>query len=341
LNKIFNIAIIGCGAISQTHINSLEKLDICEIKTVCDIDDRASISKADGYNYKTLRDYKEVLSDNSIDAVHILTPHNLHTSIAVEALLAGKHVLLEKPAGISFEELNLLKETEKRSTSKISVVFQNRYNNTTVKMKELIDGGSLGAFKASKAIVAWHRDDDYYMSSKWRGRWSTEGGGLLINQAIHTLDLLRYLGGEVDAVKGNVQNTCHDIIEVEDVAMATYYYKNGAIGNFYGTNNHGINSNIEIELIYENGILHLINEKLYLINNEGTIVKAEDIILKGAKSYWGISHDACIRSFYQNLLNEKDMDITLMDASVTNEIVLGIYKSSKTNEKYYINGGNK
>lgn len=334
LNRKYNIALIGCGAIYETHIDSIKKIKGCNIAAVCDIDFKKTLIEAQKYKCKAFKDYKEVLKDEDIDAVHILTPHFLHTSIAMDALNAGKYVLLEKPVGISMDELIALKEAEQLSASKIGVVFQNRYNNTSVKMKELIDNGDLGKFIAAKAFVAWHRDEKYYSDSPWRGSLKTEGGGLLINQSIHTLDLLRWLGGEVESLKGYVSNDMHSLIEVEDVASATLYYKNGAVANFYGTNNHGTNSKIELELVFENGVLRMLDDKLYLKANNKAKCIAKDIVRSGKKGYWGLSHTACIKSFYEAIDNNEYPEISVSDAATTNEIVLGIYASSQTNKKY-------
>ncbi len=294
---------------------------------------------SDNYGYNVCSNYEEVLHDKNIDTVHIMTPHYLHTPIAINALESGKHVLLEKPAGIGFEELKQLKMAELKSEGRISVVLQNRYNNTSAMMKKKIADGNLGELRSVKAIVAWHRDDEYYDNSSWRGKWETEGGGLLINQAVHTIDLMRYIGGEIESVEGRVDNLFHKTIEVEDTAMAAFYYKNGAIGNFYATNNHAINSKIELEFVYENGILRMLDDKLFYTNKKETKVIAEDIILEGKKSYWGVSHDSYIKAFYESLAKGEEFDVKLEDAIISNKMVLGIYESSKKNKKYYLTEG--
>ena len=334
-NKI-KVALIGCGAISRTHIDSLKEIKMCEIKTVCDTDEKRATKAAKELGCEQTADYMEALSDPNIDAVHILTPHYLHAPMAIEALNAGKHVVLEKPVGISAKDIKKLMQAENECSSKIGVVFQNRYNNTSIAMKSIIDDGELGSFKAAKGIVAWNRDMEYYNSSPWRGKWDTEGGGLLINQAIHTVDLIRWFGGNISSLQGHIANNVLGEIEVEDTAMATFYFENGAIGNFYGTNNHGINSKIELEFIFENGVLRLLEDKLYLQKEDTIKIIAEDIVDSGKKAYWGLSHTACIKAFYESVKNEKTPEITVADAAKSNEIVLGIYESSKINDKYFL-----
>jgi predicted dehydrogenase len=334
LIRKYNVAIVGCGAISQTHIDSINKIKTLSLKAVCDIDMKKAVAVAQKYGCKAYKDYKETLADKEINSVHILTPHYLHVPIALEALKLHRHVVLEKPVGINPEEIKKLIKAERESKARIGVVLQNRYNKTSQKMKSTIGSGEMGALIAAKGLLMWHRDDGYYLNSGWRGKWETEGGGLLINQAIHTLDLLRYLGGEIKSLKGHAENAAHEKIEVEDTALATLYYKNGAVASFFGTNNHGTNSRVELEFVFENGTLRLLDDKLYKIKQGKSKLIAKDTVRKGKKDYWGLSHTACIKAFYDAVTENREADITVADAAKTNELVLGIYNSSKTNEKY-------
>jgi predicted dehydrogenase len=330
----FNVAVIGCGAISRTHIDSINKIGMLSLKAVCDTDMKKAVAAAGKYGCKAYKNYKEVLGDKEINAVHILTPHYLHVPMALDALSAGKHVVLEKPVGINPEEIDKLIAAERESRARIGVVLQNRYNPTSQAMKSAIESGAMGKLIAAKGLLMWHRDDGYYLNSGWRGKWGTEGGGLLINQAIHTLDLLRFLGGEISGLKGHAENAAHEKIEVEDTALATLYYKSGAVASFFGTNNHGTNSRVELEFVFENGALRLLDDRLYKVAGGRTKLIAKDKTRKGKKDYWGTSHTACIKAFYGAVAENRPADITVADAARTNEMVFGIYKSSKTNEKY-------
>ena len=147
-------------------------------------------------------DFNEVIKTMP-DVVHICTPH-LHTEMAVKALMAGKHVLVEKPVVRHIDEIKQVIKAREESGRCIGVCFQNRFNTTSQKAKEIIDSGTVGAVKGIKGIVTWYRDEDYYTASGWRGKFATEGGGVLINQSIHTIDLIQWLAGGVEAVKGGV-----------------------------------------------------------------------------------------------------------------------------------------
>lgn len=323
--KKFRIGIIGCGTILPVHLDSIHSINNAEISVVCDIDEGKAQKIAEQEKCRIEIDYKKVLNDESIDIVHILTPHYLHTPMAIEALEKNKHVVLEKPVGISFEELKMLKEKADQSERTIGVTLQNRFNPTTIKMKEIIASDELGAFVSSKGLLTWCRVDDYYSDSSWRGKLATEGGGLLINQAIHTLDLLEYVGGPIKDLQAQIANFTHPEIEVEDTAMISMNYESGASGSFYGSNSYGLNSDVEMEFVFEKGTLRLRDQHLYLIKNGVCEQVANDIVKKGEKSYWGMSHQRIIQDIYDAILNKRKPMVTIESAIRATELVLLSY----------------
>ncbi len=321
------VGIIGCGTILPVHLDSIHSIKEVELSVVCDIDERRAkaVAKLEGCRYET--DYKKVLQDKSIDVVHILTPHFLHTPMAIEALEHHKHIVLEKPVGISLQELKQLKEKADQSDLTIGVTLQNRFNPTTMKMKEIVESNILGKFLAAKGILTWCRKDEYYSDSNWRGKLATEGGGLLINQAIHTLDLLEYVGGPVKDLQAHVSNFTHPDIEVEDTAMIYMNYESGAVASFYGTNSYGSNSEIEMGFVYEKGELLLRDKQLYLIENGNSTILANDIVKKGDKSYWGMSHQYIIQDIYKAILSNGKPMVRLDHGIRATELVLLSYRS--------------
>jgi predicted dehydrogenase len=335
MHKTLGVAIVGCGAISKMHLDAIKQMPMARLLYVCDINIERAKQAAYVFQCEYTNDYLSLLSKPEIDIVHILTPHHLHRAMAISAIDAGKHVILEKPIGITFEELQLLMNKAEENQLHIAVIFQNRYNPTSLYLKEVVDSGQYGALLATKAILTWHRDRDYYESSSWRGRWSTEGGGLLMNQAIHTIDLLQWLGGQVTSVKGHIDNHCHPFIEVEDTALATLYYANGTIGSFYATNNYAINSSIEIEFLFEQATFTQRDEALIRKTLDDKVeAVAVNNLSNGEKSYWGAGHKICIEDAYKHILNNEKPPISIKEALIANEIILGIYESSKNNQKY-------
>ncbi|GKX31448.1 oxidoreductase [Vallitalea longa] len=324
--KKFGIGIIGCGTIMSVHLDSIHEYDGVELIMVCDIDSGLAKSVAQEERCLWVTDYKEVLTNENVDIVHILTPHYLHASMAIEALKMGKHVVLEKPVGINLKELEELKEIASETGLTVGVTLQNRFNPTTIKMKELIGSGKLGKLIASKGILTWCRKGEYYSDSTWRGKLATEGGGLLINQGIHTLDLMEYIGGPIKKIKGHIANYSHPDIEVEDTAMMTMEYENGAIGNFYGTNSYGDNSPIEMEFIFEKGQLQLRDRQLILVKNKKSELVIADILKEGNKSYWGMSHKLIIKDIYDSIKNKTNPKVSLEDGIRATQLVLLCYQ---------------
>lgn len=323
--KKLGVGIIGCGVILSVHLDSILAFEDAELMMVCDLKEGLARRIGDENGCRWTTDYMDVLKVEAIDIVHILTPHFLHTPMAVEALNHGKHVVLEKPVGISSAELKELQKVADNRKLTVGVTLQNRFNPTTVKMKEVAESGLLGRLIAAKGILTWSRKDGYYQDSDWRGKLATEGGGLMINQAIHTLDLMEYIGGSIDKLEAVVSNMAHADIEVEDTAMIGLQYENGAFGNFFGTNNYGDNSSVEMGFVFEQGRLELRDNQLSRITDEGTEVIAWDKAKDGQKSYWGVSHQLILRDIYDSIHEDREPKVTLADGIRATELVMLCY----------------
>jgi len=334
MDKI-RVAIIGCGSIFGIHADAVVRSEFAELAAVADIRESAAKMAAFRYGCEYYTDYREMLRDSRVQAVHICTPHHLHVSMAVDAMKAGKHVLTEKPVALNVNEAAEMAQAAKVYKKHLAVCFQNRFNPTCVKAKEVIGSGLLGGIKGVKGIVTWHRDESYYTESDWKGYRRTAGGGVLMNQAIHTLDLMQWFGGEMAAIKGHADTRClRNVTEVEDTAEATIYFKNGAKGIFYGTNCYTDNSAVLIEVHCENGLLTIQDGELYMTRDGKRELLASDQAASGEKSYWGLSHEKLIRHYYECLLNNRRDYISVSDASASIEMIKGIYDSSETDREY-------
>ncbi len=326
-------AIIGCGAISDTHINSITENNLSEIIAVCDIKpERAErAAKTIGGNVKVFSNYTDLISvcEQELDVVHICTPHYLHAEMAIYAMEHGLHVYLEKPCALTSADAKKIVEVSEKTGKMVCVSFQNRVVNTTLGAKEIIASGKLGKLLGMKGIVTWQRGGTYYTDCDWRGKWDTEGGGVLINQSIHTLDLLYYFGGKVEKVEGSVALRKNSgIIEVEDTAEATIWFENGLTAIFYATNCHVSSSPAELELVCEKGSLLISNDILYE-NFDGKLREAcsNDGISVG-KSVWGAGHISMIRGFYKAICGEDAYYCDIRDSYQVLEIIEAIYRTS-------------
>ena len=191
--KKYRLAIIGCGAIFPTHAVSVAKSERCELVAVCDKIKEKADAAAKKYSCASYTDYNEMLECEDIDAVHICLPHFLHSTVAVECMKRKKHVLTEKPMDISVERAQLMIDTAKSEGVVLGCIFQNRYNAGTQLVRKMFLSGELGKVLGAKCFVTWRRTGAYYTQSDWKGKWDKEGGGVIIDQAIHTLDAMRYI----------------------------------------------------------------------------------------------------------------------------------------------------
>ncbi|MCZ8523221.1 MULTISPECIES: Gfo/Idh/MocA family protein [Paenibacillus] len=333
--RTLGIALIGCGAISAVHLKAVAALPMAKIIAVSDLDETLARKTAEQYECAYFTDYREMLEREDVDVVHICTGHYLHAPMTVDALEAGKHVLTEKPMAENLEAAQSMLDAASRNPSvQLGVIFQNRYNPASAAMRRYVESGLLGKLLCMKGIVAWHRGPGYY-SNEWKGRWSTEGGGVLINQAIHTLDLLQWLGGEVESLKGSMStDALEGVIEVEDTVHAHLRFAGGVTAVFYATNAYGTNSPIEIELVFERGRLHLQGDYLYLHQDGTPVILSEPIVNDlGDKSYWGVSHTDQIRDFYEHLLENRPYAIDGAEGFKTLKLVMDIYASSQLGKR--------
>lgn len=330
MNKL-GVAIIGCGAIFPLHAKAISAIKDVNLLLVVDIDADKATRAGIEYACDATDDYREILNDNRIDVVHLCTPHHLHAEMAEELLRAGKHVLTEKPIAVDLPSAMRMLEAAQESSGQLGVVFQNRYNDASVYIKKTIDSGDLGKLLCMKGVVTWHRNESYYKDSNWRGRWSTEGGGVLINQTIHTLDLLQWYGGEIKSVKGSITTDVLDgVIEVEDTAHACIDFANNVRGLFYGTNTYLENSPVELELVFEEGTLNLRREHLYLWKDGKETLVCEPIFSPAeGKSYWGTGHKRLIEDFYDHIFSGSKFWLDGPEGIKALELVKRIYSSSQ------------
>ena len=207
--------------------------------------------------------------------------------------------------------------------------FQNRYNLPVLAMRAAIESGDIGDIVAAHATVFWHRTAQYYRDRPWRGTWIGGGGGLLMNQAIHTLDLLQWLVGDVESVAGSVSTrSLADVIEVEDTAEITLNHASGVRSLFYATLANGVNSPVTIDIVTERATLQLRGDLTITHANGSVETVAESPARLGERSYWGISHQVLIRDFYDHLGDGAPFWINPREAFKSLRIIKDVYAQS-------------
>ena len=329
-------AVIGCGNISVMHLDSITVLDEAELVAVCDIKGERATQAADKYHTKAYTDYHEMFVKEKPDAVHLCLPHYLHTIVAKEAFRAGIHVISEKPMSIRYEDAVSAVELADQCNLLYGVIFQCRYNTPSQLVKKRIIDGRLGAVKCGRTILTWYRPDNYYGGSDWKGTWDKEGGGVIIDQAIHSLDLANWFIDSVPVeVQSSLHNRNHEIMVVEDSAEGLIKYENGALLSFYAMNNYLVDEPIEIRLLCENGTVILSYGQATITYNDGTveIVKNQPqkiVSYTGGKPYWGTQHAVQIHQFYKALCGLEPLEISGREALKIQKIICDIYANNDT-----------
>ena len=337
---ILNTAVIGAGAIHICHINALRQIPGVALRALVDTESVKGLKLAMGYQCRFYQDYGEMLLDDAIDVVHICTPHVEHKPMILAALAAGKHVFCEKPVGMNRSELVDITRAAEQASGLLGVCYQNRYNPTSLRIRQALDDSELGEMLSIKAVLTWSRSGTYYTESPWRGRLATEGGSLLINQAIHTLDLMQWFAGGVTRVKGVVDSgELADVTEGEDSAMATLHFANGARGLFYASNCNTTDSPLLMEIHCERGSLLLNDNTLWRVTSGERVTLASDGSPDGSvKSYWGLGHQQAIRRFYHAITHPGYADYTdIREAGKSLTLVEAIYRSSQLRQWIEIN----
>ncbi len=330
----FKVGIIGCGRISSVYIEALKQaeqyVDVCFA-----VDKELAKAKCFAANFANCAfsdNYEEMLSAN-LDVIHVCTPHYLHKEHVVSALKAGCHVLTEKPIATTMQDAYEMIKASKTYNRQLGVIFQNRYIEGIQAVKKLIENGEFGKITGAFSHLAWHRPPSYY-ECDWKGSWEKEGGGVVIDQAIHSIDLVRYLMGcEAKEIQAHISRRILTNIEVEDEADAMITFENGARYAFFACNYYVKNRPILVEITGEKATAFLSETEVTIkINGQEpyTVLPKQGENIAGI-AYWGAYHNAQILDFYERLSKNANVNIDPVDATKTLEIVLGIYQSAKEN----------
>lgn len=330
---MLRVAIVGCGNIFTMHATSVVNLPDVTIVGVCDVKKERADLQAEKYHTTPYYDYKEMLSREKPDVVHICLPHYLHSIVSEYALNNGINVLCEKPMALNYEDACRLVDLAAEKKLKYGVIFQCRYNDSSKRVKEVIKSGRLGKILGARVVLTWNRSDEYYSLSDWKGTWDKEGGGLVINQMIHSLDIANwFIDSDIVEVQSDLKNRAHKNIEVEDTAEGIVRYANGAVLMFYGSNNYCCDEPIEIRLFCQNGKVVMQYEKAKITFNNGEEIlvcqQENDIHYEKKKDYWGDQHISQIENFYNSVRNNVEPEISGREALKTQKLICEIYGKS-------------
>lgn len=229
--KPVRTALIGCGKVGQIHARALRGLPEADLVAVCDASPERAAAFATQYEARPFTDVAVMLREAGVEAVVIGTPHPLHAAPAIQAAEAGVHILVEKPLAASLRDCDAMLAAAHKHRVSLGVISQRRFYEPVQRMKDAIDAGKIGKPMLGVFLMYSWREPSYYQSDPWRGKWATEGGGVLVNQSPHQLDLLQWFMGPIAEISGCWANVNHPGIEVEDTAVATVRFQNGGLAS--------------------------------------------------------------------------------------------------------------
>lgn len=353
MRKKLRTAVIGCGKVGHFHAKAYEKCENSDFVAVCSLNPESAAAFAKQYNVKAFTSVKQMIQEMKVDAVSICTPHPMHAAPAVEAAGLGVNLLIEKPLASSLKDCDAILDAAQKAGVKVATVCQRRYYLPCMRMKKAIEDGKIGKPIIGNVTMLGWRDMKYYRSDKWRGTWDGEGGGVLVNQAPHQLDLLLWYMGEIDYVYGIWDTLNHPELEVDDTAAAVIRFKNGGIGNILVSNSqnpalygkvhiHGENG-ASIGVQTDGGAMFIagvssiteppVNDLWTVSGEEGLLEKwkKEDSDFFNNVDSMYYFHNQQIKDFLDAVLNDAEPMISGLDGRRTVELFTAIYRSAQTN----------
>lgn len=333
--KQIHWAIIGCGVISQSHLDAVAALPDATIYAVCDVDAaRAEKKRAEFGAQKVYTDYHALLADPAVDVVSICTPSGMHAEMAIAAARAGKHIFCEKPMDVTAEKMSAMIDAIERAGVKCGCVFQRRTYPEARAVHDFIAQHDLGPVIFAEARLKYYRDQAYYDSGDWRATWELDGGGALMNQGVHGVDLLRWLAGDVESVSAQCRTLARNI-DVEDAAAAVVCFKNGAIGTIRGTTCVYPAQETQISLHFKEGTIIFGDAGVTCFEFLDPALKIPPVTSLNANvtadptKIGALSHLALARDLADAIREDRAPLITPQEARKSVDLILAIYRSSR------------
>jgi predicted dehydrogenase len=342
--KKWNFGIIGAGLIADFHAKAIQSLKNARLIGVCGSNPEKARNLADKYKCKVFLNYEEMLRSSEIEIVTIATPSGAHMEPTIEAARQEKHVICEKPLEISLDRIDKMIEAHAKAGTKLGGIFNYRFNDTLKYLKEAIENGRFGTITYASVHVPWWRSEGYYKDS-WHGTSKLDGGGALMNQSIHMIDILQLLMGPVDSLQAYISTLAHTI-EVEDTATAIMRFKNNALGFIYGSTASFPGQFRRLEITGTKGTVIQVENSFKVWQFEDQTENDIEIFNKffQIEGGGGVSdpasipfepHAKNIAAFIESVEGAFPFEIDGHEARKAVEIILAIYSSAKEKTPYY------
>jgi len=334
------VGLIGCGKIAQTHAKALAYIEEADFVACCDSDEARARALAAEYGVPNVfSDAVQMLESGLIEAVCVCTPHPAHEPMVVAAANAGVHVICEKPIAVSLEQADRMVEATDAAGVKFGVIFQRRFWPAAQRIRAAIDSGRLGKLTLGECSAQIWRPESYFASDPWRGTWASEGGGVLMNQAVHAIDQFIWFMGEPVEVVGRFATLKHgDYIDVEDTAVATVVFAHGGLGTIQAASTFNPNFGFRVAVHGDSGAAVSVWERkegqqgvndVWTFDGEEEQRAAWEVEDTGNPGFPGF-HAMQLRDFMQAVRDDRAPAVTGRDAVKSLEIILAIYESSRT-----------
>lgn len=336
MNMKLNVGIVGCGTIADIHAQALRQSGNLDLVSVFSRTKEKARTMGEKYQVGWSIDWHAFISNSELDAVSICTPSGNHLDYGELAAKAGKHVIVEKPIEVTLERARQLISVCEEMGVSLAVIYQSRFIPEINELKQKLDEGVIGPVFMGDAYVKWYRDQAYYDNGAWRGTLVLDGGGVLINQAIHTIDLLQWFMGDVESIHGNTGTMTHDRLEGEDNATALIRYKSGAMGIIVGSTSIQPAQPRRIELHGRYGSITLDGDEVHMkkAGESEAVQEDEKGAASGASSpLAGFSIDPHKKQFEaiaEAIGAGKEPPVSGKESLKSLAIVLAIYESSKS-----------
>ena len=334
--KTFGVGIVGAGVIGNLHARALKEVERARLVATAEPREGAGRQLADEYGADWHPDLAELLDRDDVDVVILGTPSGMHADHAVQAAQAGKHVISEKPMAVTREGADRMIAASRDAGVHLAVIFQNRYTRDAIRLKRAADAGLFGKLVLGNALVHWRRTQEYYdANGGWRGTWALDGGGALINQSIHTIDLLQWVMGPVESLAAYTTTLNHDI-EAEDTASVALRFQSGALGAIQGATSTHMDHPIRLEIRGTEGSATLEGSTLTDWNptSDEEVLTEEDLrVVEHGGDTYGDTHPRQLRLIFEALAEDRQPPVSGEEARKALEIILGIYRSANTCER--------
>lgn len=329
--KPLRVAVVGCGRISPLHLRTAKEAPEARLVACCDVNKDRARAAASEFGCRAYTDFRRMIRRARPQVVHICLPHYLHTVVANYCFTKKIHVISEKPMALSMADAESTVRHAALTRRQYGVIFQCRYNTPITFVKRALTEGRLGRILSVRSVLTWNRPNSYYTESDWKGTFEKEGGGVLIDQAIHSVDLVRWLvDSEPKEVSCKMSNRGHEGIEVEDTAEGLIVFENGVRCGFYYMLNYETDAPIEITLACERGTAVLSYDSAKITYADGTVEVAHEGEgdSDADHAYWGSRHACQIRQFYRACLGEEPLDISGEAVLATHRLIFALYEDA-------------